>query len=127
LASLERALRAAGHDSGAIQRSPTVWPGFEPVLEQWLDEGSRCLANAIASIGVFVDFRTTIIGGRLPAPTLKALCESTQRYLAEIDIPAEKIPRIRAAEIGAYGKAIGAASLPFSAKFMVDQFGLAPA
>ncbi len=127
LTSLERALAAAGHDAAAIYRSPTAWPNFGSALDSWIDAGAHGLAEAVASIGVFVDVRTVIIGGRLPETTLKTVCESTQRHLGDMDLPSEKVPKIRPAELGAYAKAIGAASLPFSAKFMVAQFGLAPA
>jgi predicted NBD/HSP70 family sugar kinase len=127
LSTLEASLRESGLDSEVVQQSPVDWGALGPTLSKWIEESSACLASAIALIGMFVDVRTAILGGRIPGDVLERMCESTRESLAAIDIPADRSPNIRAGEIGAYAKAIGAGSLPFQLRFMVEQYGLAPA
>jgi predicted NBD/HSP70 family sugar kinase len=124
LLDLERALHLAGLDARSIWRSPTQWTKFGRVLDEWIGECGASLARAVASIGVFIDVRAAIIGGRFPDEVRDRLTEAVRDRLDDYMAPEVAIPRIIAGEIGAFAKAVGAASLAFQPRFMADQVGL---
>lgn len=120
LTDLETALAAAGLDSAEIWRCVDAWPDYGPVLEDWIGRCAEGLCEAILSVTAFVDVDTAIIDGRFPPAIRERLCAALGERL-----PDGTGLTVLPARVGALAKAVGAASLPFHSRFMVENVGLA--
>jgi predicted NBD/HSP70 family sugar kinase len=125
LSDLETLLQAQGIDAAPIRRSVESWPDFGPSFTQWINTCARSVARAFLSAGSFVDVDCAIIDGRLPFSVRERLCAAVVDLLAPGE-NGEPAPKILAGKVGFFAKAVGAASLPFHSRFMVEHVGLAP-
>ncbi|HEY5820164.1 MAG TPA: ROK family transcriptional regulator [Mesorhizobium sp.] len=119
LAVLERHIRATGADASYLWTSPEDWDGHEPDCRAWVAQAGRALAYAIVSASAVLDFAAAIIDGWMPAHIRAALVAATATSLAEIDVEGLQLPAIREGTVGIHARAIGAASLPLSERFLV--------
>ena len=79
---------------------------------EWLGECSNRLKASISALTQFVEFRTVVLSSYAPQKIAKALCDDISREFADI----EALP----ARVTISPKAVGAASLPFSSRFMIQ-------
>lgn len=121
LVTLERALIDSGHDADTIWSSGCDWQIPEPVLEEWLAQAADGLAYAIFSSACLIDFESVMIDGWMPASVRSQLVERTRERLSRISGAGIEIPDLRPGTIGPDARAIGAASLPLSERFLVDR------
>jgi predicted NBD/HSP70 family sugar kinase len=121
LIDLAAAVSAAGANSDALWRVGE-WPDVGDALDQWIDKCGTDLANAIHAATGLVDVNCAIIDGRFPAGVRDRIVEATR---SAARAQGEPVPGIIAGKTGALAKAIGAASLAFHSRFMVDHVGLA--
>ncbi|WP_089278702.1 ROK family transcriptional regulator [Antarctobacter heliothermus] len=119
--TLERLVTDAGGDSGMIWDNPTQWDLPDGVLDAWMSRAADGLAYAILSASCLIDFQSVVIDGWLPDPVRAALVARTARRLNEIKVPGIEVPDLRQGSIGRDARALGAASLPLSDKFLVDR------
>lgn len=123
LLALEAELEAAGHDATAIWQTPENWPDFEEVEAGWVSATARGLGKAILSVLGFLDIETVIVDGRFPQRVREQLCAELAAVLAEEMKGAGGIAVVPG-RTGALAKAVGAASLAFHSRFMVENAGL---
>lgn len=118
---LERALGAEGADTSLLWESTEGWPLEDQAVENWVVGAGRGLAYAIASATAIVDFEAVLIDGWLPPQLKDRLVAATKTVLDEINMAGLHIPAVLAGTIGPDARALGAAGLPLSARFLVDR------
>lgn len=117
---LERALREIGHDTQSLWMAPDGWNVDPEVLGNWVTEAAGGLAHAIAAACSVVDFEAILIDGWIPASLRRRLVEATREQLDMIDMAGLERPEVREGTIGPDARALGAASLPLSDRFLLD-------
>lgn len=118
---LERAVKAQGGDPLMLTRNPVDWSGAEPALERWLDETASHLAYAALSAISILDFEAVIIDGLMP-PTVKAkLITKTRMAFDKLDSRGTPPFEFVEGQTGVDARALGAASLPLFANYMIDR------
>ena len=68
-----------------------------------------------------IDFDTVMIDGSFPETIRADVVARTRRYLAAQPMPGVTLPDLREGTVGSDARALGAASLPLSDRFLVDR------
>jgi predicted NBD/HSP70 family sugar kinase len=89
-------------------------------ITRWLETAARGIAHAIASAVSVIDFEAVLIDGWMPPDMRERLVDLVRRETAAIAAPGISWPEIAAGTIGPGARALGAASLPLSERFMVE-------
>jgi predicted NBD/HSP70 family sugar kinase len=118
---LERKLLEARADASSLWESADNWNVDVKILEDWIDSSARGIAHAIISIESIIDFETIIVDGWLPLKVRQSLVESICHHADKMDFTGLEMPQIIEGSVGQNARALGAASLPLSLRFMVDQ------
>ena len=119
--TLEQMVIDAGADSRLIWDNPTQWSLPDGVLEAWMSKAAEGLAYATLSASCLIDFESVVIDGWLPDAVRASLVARTAKRLNEIRVAGIEVPELREGSIGRDARALGAASLPLSDKFLVDR------
>jgi predicted NBD/HSP70 family sugar kinase len=119
IAMLEKALIARGVDAAHLWSSPEDWGEIGPDLDDWIAKASRALAYAIVSATSVIDFEAAVIDGWMPLAVRRRLVEAVAGAILKIDAEGLKLPAIREGTVGIHARALGAASLPLSERFLV--------
>jgi len=118
---LERALAAGGKDPLWLSRNRASWAGAGVALDRWIGETAASLAHAALACASVIDFEAVIIDGALPADIRARLVEEVRRHFAALDSRGIAPLEILEGSIGHDARAMGAASLPLFANFMIDR------
>ena len=121
LITLERMVIQAGGKKAMIWDNPNQWDLPGEVLEVWMAKAAEGLAYAISSASCIVDFESVVIDGWMPAQRRADLVARTARRLDEVQVAGLEVPDLREGTIGRDARALGAASLPLSNKFLLDR------
>ncbi|WP_245409944.1 ROK family transcriptional regulator [Pararhizobium haloflavum] len=121
---LEGMLIADGIDPSPLWRTPDDWSGFEVHVARWLTVVARGLAHAIVASVSIIDFETVVLDGGMPSAVRERLVEETRRAVLALDLQGLDVPAIEAGTVGPIARALGAASLPLSDKYLIDQHTL---
>ncbi|KHQ53529.1 putative transcriptional regulator, ROK family protein [Mameliella alba] len=119
--TLEQLVIGEGGDSRLIWDNPTEWNLPGDVLSTWVEKAAEGLAYATLSASCLIDFECVVIDGWLPDSVRTSLVDHTRRRLNEIRVAGIEVPDLREGSIGRDARALGAASLPLSDKFLVDR------
>jgi predicted NBD/HSP70 family sugar kinase/biotin operon repressor len=119
IAVLEKALNARGMDAGQLWTSPDNWGDVGEELEGWLSRAGAALAYAIVAASSVIDFEAAIIDGWMPVDVRRRLVAATRAATAGIDVEGLTLPEIREGSVGHPARALGAASLPLSDRFLL--------
>jgi predicted NBD/HSP70 family sugar kinase/biotin operon repressor len=120
LATLERRLLDAGLDPRRIWIAPEGWQIPEPLLRDWTAGAGFALAQAIRATQTVLDLDAFLIDGWLPGRVRAALADAVRTELGRLDMTGMAMPRILTGTIGAEARPLGAASLPLTARFLVE-------
>jgi predicted NBD/HSP70 family sugar kinase len=120
LHGLERRLIVANLDPVAFFRSQ-AWESLGPILDDWIDEASDSLAQAIVASASVLDFSQVIIDGGFPTQVRQRLVALVRQKASASDLQGLSPFDIGEGSIGANARTMGAASLPFFARFLLDQ------
>jgi hypothetical protein len=112
LLKLEEMLLAQGGSTHQLWERGVKWPDLGPLGEQWRSTLVQHMAQSVEAISQFIPLKTVILSSYAPQSTCRQACEEL-----EIAIPGL---RAIAGSIEGPPKAVGAASLPFSSRFMVE-------
>lgn len=118
---LERMLREHNIPTEELWLSPERWPDFGPLLDDWVALAARGIAHAAVAAAAVIDFPAAMIDGWLPESVRQRIVEATKFELTRIDLQGLSAPEIVEGKVGVHGKAIGAASLPLSHRYLFDQ------
>lgn len=124
LATLEKALLNEGGNSDQIWGDSQEWAVPAHLLEHWLDGAAQGLAHVIAGSVCLIEFDCVVIDGWMPDHLREALVARTVAQLKRSALPGIDVPDIRVGTIGSDARALGAASLPLSNRFLVDRNAL---
>jgi predicted NBD/HSP70 family sugar kinase len=117
---LEGMLRARGIDPSPLWLEPTDWSGLGDPLQGWIDQAGKSLAHAIVASCSVIDFAAAIIDGGFPADIGARVVEATSEAMTRLDLQGIARPQVYRGEVGANARVIGAASLPFFARYLLD-------
>lgn len=117
IARLERELEAAGRSTAELWERGSLWPDFGSAEERWRADLVAQMRQSVGALTQFVPVSTVVLSSYAPQAVCRRMCRDLEASLAGITAIAGNIERSP--------KAVGAASLPFSSRFMV-QSGLGP-
>lgn len=120
LATLERRMLDAGLDPRQIWIEPEGWQIPQPLLRDWTEGAAFALAQAIRATQTVLDLDAFLIDGWLPGAVRSALAEAVRTELGKLDMTGMAMPRIVTGTIGAEARPLGAASLPLTARFLLE-------
>ncbi|WP_202334316.1 ROK family transcriptional regulator [Mesorhizobium sp. L-8-3] len=109
--SLEEMLAARRQPTDALWERNSQWPDYGETFESWRRNCREKLVQSIEALSQFVDVGTVVLSSYAPVAVCQGICDDLGRALPDIHALAGGI------EISP--KAVGAASLPFSSRFMV--------
>ncbi|WP_315919394.1 ROK family transcriptional regulator [Mesorhizobium sp. SP-1A] len=123
IAVLEKMLAARGAETAHLWTSPEDWGDVGPELDIWLGRAAEALAYAIVSATAVIDFQAAVIDGWMPVAVRHRLVEAVGKAIEGIDAEGLRLPKVREGTVGIHARALGAASLPLSERFLI---GAAP-
>jgi predicted NBD/HSP70 family sugar kinase/predicted DNA-binding transcriptional regulator len=118
---LENRMAAAGIDPKLMWTSPTDWSAAAKTVEQWIKPAAQSLAFAAASLASTLDCSAVVIDGAMPTDVRDKLATETRLALSRVNLDGISAFTIEAGSIGIAARALGAASLPLTANFMIDR------
>ena len=120
LSRLESEVLGAGGDIDTLWRAPENWDVPEDILRRWVDTTAAALAQAIIASLSVIDFEAILIDGWMPASLRAELVSATREHMAKANMTGLNTPEVREGTIGPDARALGAASLPLSHRFLLD-------
>jgi predicted NBD/HSP70 family sugar kinase len=120
LSLLERDLKEAGGDVDALWRSANEWDVPEPILEAWIERTAGGLSQAIIAAISVIDFEAILIDGWMPGSVRARLVVAIAERMSKANMVGLQTPDLREGSIGPDARALGAASLPLSHRFLLD-------
>ena len=118
---LEQRLEAAGLDPTAIWSPDHDWAGFGAILADWIAHTARHLAIAVVAVSSVIDFERVLIDANCPPEVRERLIVATRDEIETLDTRGIAPPIVLAALVGRNARAIGAASLPITARYLLSQ------
>ncbi len=118
---LEKMLAAAGKDPLILTRQTENWDNIGSILDVWIDQTASSLAHAALSAAAILDFEAVIIDGSMPSDVRRKLVDKTVEHFAKQDSRGIAPLAIVEGVLGSDARALGAASLPIIANFMINR------
>ncbi len=125
LCVLEERLRAAGADTESLWTGAETWPVDRAIVDVWVDHAAQGLAFAIVAACAVIDFQAILIDGWIPSETRDQLIAAVERHLDRQNFTGLERPELRPGSIGSDARALGAASLPLSERYLVESSAIA--
>lgn len=117
---LELRLAEVDLDPRQLWTNPDSWHDLSRYVDPWIGQTAQELAKAALSICSVIDFEAILIDGAFPETVRKELVSRVRRYVTTQDTRGLIPPRIEAGSIGRKARAIGAATRPINALFMLN-------
>ncbi|QRM53895.1 ROK family transcriptional regulator [Sinorhizobium sp. BG8] len=118
---LENLLRAHGIDPQPLWYSPDDWIDFGEPLEIWIQDAGAALAQAVIAAASVIDFSAAVIDGGFPPWVRVRIVAAARAALDAHDLQGVSMPEILEGEAGSRARALGGASLPLFARYLLDQ------
>jgi predicted NBD/HSP70 family sugar kinase len=118
---LAEAMEAAGESSDHLWSQHERWNISEGVLDQWLDQAAMALAHATLAAAALLEVQAVLIDGWMPVSVRAALTKRTRSAFLQLDLAGIDPPAIRQGSAGADARALGAAAIPLSQRYLIDQ------
>lgn len=117
---LENLLLERGIDPQPLWYSADDWVDLGEAMNLWIRESADALAQAIVSSASIIDFAAAVIDGGFPAWVRARIVQATREAVAKLDLQGVLMPDIVEGQVGAQARAIGGASLPIFARYLID-------
>jgi len=121
LSALATAMEAAGESSDRLWERPDQWNVSDAVLTGWIDSAAEGLAWAILSASALLELEAVLIDGWMPPAVRAEIAQRTQTALLRLDLSGVTAPQVRQGSVGAQARSLGAAAIPLSQRFLIDQ------
>jgi predicted NBD/HSP70 family sugar kinase len=108
----EKAILRNGGDPAVLKNLDHDWSGYEPLLEEWINDAGKALAAASVAGASIIDFETIVIDGALPRSVLHRIVASATTALTKHDLSGLSPFGLRAGTLGSDARALGGAMLP---------------
>jgi predicted NBD/HSP70 family sugar kinase len=118
---LADAMNRAGEASDHLWEQHTTWQVSDTVLNAWLDTAADGLASAILSAAALMELEAVLIDGWMPTDVRAEVTRRTAAALHRLDLSGVDAPQIREGTVGAQARALGAAAIPLSQRYLIDQ------
>jgi predicted NBD/HSP70 family sugar kinase len=118
---LERQLRQDGRDASLLWNNDDDWSVIGSALDRWVETAARGIAQAAAAIAAVNDPAAVIIDGAMPPHVRAQLVAAVRAHMGRVNTDGINPFVISEGTIGIQARALGAASLPLFANFMVDR------
>ncbi|WP_246672511.1 ROK family transcriptional regulator [Mesorhizobium sp. B3-1-6] len=109
---LEQEIRKNGNSPSELWERRADWPSFGDAEIAWQRELLEQMKSSIAALKPFVPVASVVLSSYAPQAVCKAICRELEQAMPGINAIAGNIERSP--------KAVGAAGLPFSSRFMVE-------
>ena len=117
---LEQRLHEVDLDPRQLCSDPESWSKLSRYVDPWLRQTAQELSKAALSVCSVIDFEAILIDGAFPEAIRLDLVERVRRYVTTQDTRGLIAPQIEAGSIGRKARAIGAATRPIDAQFMLS-------
>ncbi|MBI2717853.1 MAG: ROK family transcriptional regulator [Rhizobiales bacterium] len=118
---LEQELARQGRDPDMLWRNADDWSGVGPALDRWIETAATGLAQASAGVAAVTEPAAMVIDGSMPPDVRARLAAAVRAALAKINLQGITPFNVYEGAIGADARAMGAASLPLFANFIIDR------
>lgn len=118
---LADAMERAGQSADHLWAQHSEWHVAPALLDDWLDTAARGLAHAILSAAALIELEAVLIDGWMPTSIRAALTQRTHEALHRLDLAGIDPPAIREGTVGANARVLGAAAIPLSQRYLIDQ------
>ncbi len=119
LIGLERRFLDSGGDAATLWENPTDWNIAPDIIEDWFREAVPAIAQALVGAISFIDFPVVLIDGSMPVQIKDRLTQAIKAHMTTLNLSGLTVPRVIPGSVGADARALGAASLPLSKRFML--------
>ena len=120
---LEEELTRRGLPAAVLWTQPQDWTGLSAALDPWIAETARQLARAALTVCAVIDFEAVLIDGAFPSDIRERLVESVRRELGRLDARGLSPIRIEKGRAGGNARALGAATAPIFARYLLNTHG----
>jgi predicted NBD/HSP70 family sugar kinase len=120
---LEEALVRADLPTGRLWTQPQDWSGFAQALDPWIEATAEQLARAAISVCAVIDFEAVLIDGAFPPDVRARLVEGIRREVGRLDRRGLSPVRIEEGRVGGNARALGAATAPILARYLLNTHG----
>ncbi|MCW1919077.1 ROK family transcriptional regulator [Rhodobacter sp. KR11] len=121
LSVLAEMMEAAGESSDHIWEQPEVWRVSDAVLDRWIALAAEGLAGAILSAATLLELESVLIDGWMPTWVRARMVAATQEAFLRQDLSGIAPPLLREGSLGAQARSLGAAAIPLSQRYLIDQ------
>lgn len=121
MSSLANLMEAAGEPSSYLWENPEHWTVSASILSTWIDSAANGLASAILSASTLMELEAVIIDGWMPTSVRAEVTRQTEAALMRLDLAGIDPPQIREGTVGPQARALGAAAIPLSQRYLLDQ------
>jgi predicted NBD/HSP70 family sugar kinase len=118
---LAEAMEAAGEGSDHLWSQHDRWEVSAGVLDRWLDQAAGALAHATLAAAALLEIEAVLIDGWMPVSVRAEMVRRTGAALLGLDLAGIEPPVIREGTVGADARALGAAAIPLSQRYLIDQ------
>lgn len=112
IVALERDLASRGHPVQPLWERTGHWPDYGDLLTGWEERLIEQMVRSLDAVSQFVEFDTVVLSSYAPQAICQDICRKLETALNGV--------KAIAGTITPSPKAVGAASLPFSSRFMVE-------
>lgn len=120
---LEEALARAGLPAGRLWAQPQDWSGLAPALDPWIGATAGQLARAALTVCAVIDFEAVLIDGAFPPDVRARLVGEVRREFGRLDTRGLAPVRIEEGRVGGNARALGAATAPIIARYLLNPHG----
>ena len=121
LSVLAGMMEAAGEPSDHIWQRCDHWQVSPAVLSTWLDLTAEALASAILSAAALLELEAVLIDGWMPTSVRAEVARRTDAALRRQDLSGISPLQVRQGTVGAQARSLGAAAIPLSQRYLIDQ------
>lgn len=121
LYTLENALNKNGQNPDLLWNADEDWRGAGKLLDEWIARAAQGIAQACATIASVTECSEIVIDGAMPPSVRQRLVAATSQALNNVNLSGISPFTLREGAIGRDARAMGAASLPLFANFIIDR------
>ena len=121
MAVLAGMMEEAGESSDHLWERPDHWNVSERLLRRWVELAAEGLAGAILSASALLELEAVLIDGWMPTSVRAMVTQRTQEALMKMDLSGITMPQVREGTVGAQARSLGAAAIPLSQRYLIDQ------
>lgn len=121
LSVLADRMEGAGESADHLWEQPDHWQVSPDLLDTWLADAARGVAAAALSAATLLELEAVLIDGWMPVWVRDRLVARVAEALAGLDLAGVNPPAVRAGTVGAHARSLGAAAIPLSQRYLLDQ------